>query len=202
MLKRPNGNTLHTRVDIAVKKVDILPAHVKLTADADNGKLVKLGALLEGELMAKAEVSATDGAAREDLYIIKAPEIIADEYSKANNALKKFYNEAGDIVKANEFGDKYNVEKRYGSYEELANDPDVELIYISKEGIDASGVDELRVGQYVKAGANGKFVAATANTNAIGKIVKVKTEGVKVFEKEAAQYLNGNVYDMYYIEMI
>lgn len=36
-----------------------------------------------------------------------------------------------DINKANEFGDKYNIEKRYGSYEELVNDPDVELIYIA-----------------------------------------------------------------------
>lgn len=36
-----------------------------------------------------------------------------------------------DLDKANEFGDKYNVEKRYGSYEELVKDPDVELIYIA-----------------------------------------------------------------------
>ncbi|MBQ9608356.1 MAG: Gfo/Idh/MocA family oxidoreductase [Lachnospiraceae bacterium] len=36
-----------------------------------------------------------------------------------------------DIDKANEFGDMYNIEKRYGSYEELANDPEVELIYIA-----------------------------------------------------------------------
>ncbi|MBQ8913658.1 MAG: Gfo/Idh/MocA family oxidoreductase [Lachnospiraceae bacterium] len=36
-----------------------------------------------------------------------------------------------DIDRANEFGDKYNIEKRYGSYEELANDPEVELIYIA-----------------------------------------------------------------------
>lgn len=36
-----------------------------------------------------------------------------------------------DINKANEFGDKYNVEKRYGSYEELVNDPDVDLVYIA-----------------------------------------------------------------------
>jgi predicted dehydrogenase len=35
------------------------------------------------------------------------------------------------MERANEFGDKYNIEKRYGSYEELANDPDVELIYIA-----------------------------------------------------------------------
>lgn len=36
-----------------------------------------------------------------------------------------------DIEKANEFGDKYNIEKRYGSYEELVQDPEVELIYIA-----------------------------------------------------------------------
>ncbi len=36
-----------------------------------------------------------------------------------------------DIDKANVFGDKYNIEKRYGSYEELVNDPDVDLIYIA-----------------------------------------------------------------------
>ncbi len=36
-----------------------------------------------------------------------------------------------DIDRANEFGDQYNIEKRYGSYEELVNDPDVELIYVA-----------------------------------------------------------------------
>lgn len=36
-----------------------------------------------------------------------------------------------DIDKANAFGDEYNIEKRYDSYEELVNDPDVELIYIA-----------------------------------------------------------------------
>ena len=36
-----------------------------------------------------------------------------------------------DINKANEFGDKHNIEKRYGSYEELVNDADVELVYIA-----------------------------------------------------------------------
>ena len=36
-----------------------------------------------------------------------------------------------DIDKANEFGDKYNIERRYGSYEELINDPDVELVYVA-----------------------------------------------------------------------
>lgn len=36
-----------------------------------------------------------------------------------------------DLAKANQFGDTYHVEKRYGSYQELVEDPDVELIYIA-----------------------------------------------------------------------
>lgn len=35
------------------------------------------------------------------------------------------------IDTANAFADKYNIEKRYGSYEELTKDPDVELIYVA-----------------------------------------------------------------------
>jgi len=33
--------------------------------------------------------------------------------------------------RANSFADKYNVPKRYGSYADLANDPEVDAIYIS-----------------------------------------------------------------------
>lgn len=36
-----------------------------------------------------------------------------------------------DSKKAEAFGDKYNINKRYGSYEELLADPDVELVYIA-----------------------------------------------------------------------
>jgi predicted dehydrogenase len=36
-----------------------------------------------------------------------------------------------DIDKANEFADKYSIEKRYGSYQEIMQDEDVELIYIA-----------------------------------------------------------------------
>ena len=56
--------------------------------------------------------------------------IIADTLNKLD-AFEPYAIASRDIDKANEFGDKYNIEKRYGSYEELANDPDVELIYIA-----------------------------------------------------------------------
>ncbi len=36
-----------------------------------------------------------------------------------------------DIEKANAFGDKYSVGKRYGSYEELIQDTEVEMVYIA-----------------------------------------------------------------------
>lgn len=59
---------------------------------------------------------------------------IADTVADTLNKLDTFEPYAiasRDIDKANEFGDKHNIEKRYGSYEELVNDPDVELIYIA-----------------------------------------------------------------------
>lgn len=57
-------------------------------------------------------------------------EKIADTLNKLD-AFEPYAIASRDINKANEFGDKFNIEKRYGSYEELANDPDVELIYIA-----------------------------------------------------------------------
>lgn len=60
----------------------------------------------------------------------KIAEKIADTLNKLD-AFEPYAVASRDINKANEFGDKYNIAKRYGSYEELANDPDVELIYIA-----------------------------------------------------------------------
>lgn len=55
---------------------------------------------------------------------------IADTLNKMD-AFEPYAIASRDLNKANEFGDKYEIEKRYGSYEELINDPDVELIYIA-----------------------------------------------------------------------
>lgn len=59
---------------------------------------------------------------------------IAGKIADTLNALDAFEPYAigsRDPAKANEFGEKYNIAKRYGSYEELISDPDVELIYIA-----------------------------------------------------------------------
>lgn len=56
--------------------------------------------------------------------------IVADTLNQLNS-FEPYAIASRDIEKANAFGDEYNIEKRYGSYEELVNDPDVELIYIA-----------------------------------------------------------------------
>lgn len=56
--------------------------------------------------------------------------IVADTLNQLD-AFEPYAIASRSLDKANEFGDKYNIEKRYGSYEELVNDPDVELIYIA-----------------------------------------------------------------------
>lgn len=35
------------------------------------------------------------------------------------------------LDRANKFADKYNIKKRYGSYQDLANDPELDVIYIA-----------------------------------------------------------------------
>ncbi len=55
--------------------------------------------------------------------------IIADTLVKLDS-FEPYAVASRDLAKAQEFGAKYGCTKCYGSYEELANDPDVELIYI------------------------------------------------------------------------
>jgi dihydrodiol dehydrogenase / D-xylose 1-dehydrogenase (NADP) len=42
---------------------------------------------------------------------------------------------ATSIDKANEFADRLNIQKAYGSYQELATDPEVQLVYIANLNI-------------------------------------------------------------------
>src|SRR5690242_13491386 len=36
-----------------------------------------------------------------------------------------------DLTRANEFGEKYGIPKRHGSYRELVEDPEVDVIYVA-----------------------------------------------------------------------
>ena len=181
MLKRV-GTKTHARVDIVGKhNIKNALAHVHIAQDLDNGAICTLGDLMPGELMAREAVDVTGTTKREDIVILKAPEIVADESSKDYSALKYFYNQAGEIVR--------------GYYLK-----DLDKIHVSEEAIEHS--DPLAVGQYIVPSTGFKMKASSSPDNAIGKIVAKNTENVKTFYDATTQNFIGNSYDMFYIELL
>ena len=181
MLKRV-GTKTHARVDIVGKhNVKNALAHVHISQNLDNGAICTLGDLMPGELMAREAVDVTGTTKREDIVMLKAPEIVADESSKEYTALKYFYNQAGEIVR--------------GYYLK-----DLDKIHVSEEAIEHS--DPLAVGQYIVPSTGFKMKASDSDTNAIGKIVAKNTENVKTFYDATTQNFIGNSYDMFYIELL
>ena len=181
MLKRV-GTKTHARVDIVGKHNNKNAlAHVHIAQNLDNGAICTLGDFMSGELMAREAVDVTGTTKREDIVMLKAPEIVADESSKDYSALKYFYNQAGEIVR--------------GYYLK-----DLDKIHVSEEAIEHS--DPLAVGQYIVPSTGFKMKASDSDTNAIGKIVAKNTENVKTFYDATTQNFIGNSYDMFYIELL
>ena len=181
MLKRV-GTKTHARVDIVGKHNNKNAlAHVHISQDLDNGAICTLGDYMSGELMAREAVDVTGTTKREDIVILKAPEVVADESSKEYSALKYFYNQAGEIVR--------------GYYLK-----DLDKIHVSEEAIEHS--TPLAVGQYIVPSTGFKMKASDSATNAIGKIVAKNTENVKTFYDATTQNFIGNSYHMFYIELL
>ena len=181
MLKRV-GTKTHARVDIVGKHNNKNAlAHVHISQNLDNGAICTLGDFMSGELMAREAVDVTETTKREDIVILKAPEVVADESSKEYSALKYFYNQAGEIVR--------------GYYLK-----DLDKIHVSEEAIEHS--DPLAVGQYIVPSTGFKMKASASATNAIGKIVAKNTENVKTYYDATTQNFIGNSYDMFYIELL
>ena len=181
MLKRV-GTKTHARVDIVGKHNNKNAlAHVHISQNLDNGAICTLGNFMSGELMAREAVDVTGTTKREDIVILKAPEIVADESSKDYSALKYFYNQAGEIVR--------------GYYLK-----DLDKIHVSEEAIEHS--DPLAVGQYIVPSTGFKMKASSSPDNAIGKIVAKNTENVKTFYDATTQNFIGNSYDMFYVELL
>lgn len=181
MLKRV-GTKTHARVDIVGKHNNKNAlAHVHISQNLDNGAICTLGDFMSGELMAREAVDVTGTTKREDIVILKAPEVVADESSKDYSALKYFYNQAGEIVR--------------GYYLK-----DLDKIHVSEEAIEHS--DPLAVGQYIVPSTGFKMKASSSPDNAIGKIVAKNTENVKTFYDATTQNFIGNSYDMFYIELL
>ena len=181
MLKRV-GTKTHARVDIVGKHNNKNAlAHVHISQNLDNGAICTLGDFMPGELIAREAVDVTSTTKREDIVILKAPEIVADESSKEYSALKYFYNQAGEIVR--------------GYYLK-----DLDKIHVSEEAIEHS--TPLAVGQYIVPSTGFKMKASDSATNAIGKIVAKNTENVKTYYDATTKDFIGNSYDMFYIELL
>lgn len=181
MLKRV-GTKTHARVDIVGKHNNKNAlAHVHISQNLDNGAICTLGDFMSGELMAREAVDVTGTTKREDIVILKAPEVVADESSKDYSALKYFYNQAGEIVR--------------GYYLK-----DLDKIHVSEEAIEHS--TPLAVGQYIVPSTGFKMKASSSADNAIGKIVAKNTENVKTYYDATTKNFIGNSYDMYYIELL
>ena len=181
MLKRV-GTKTHARVDIVGKHNNKNAlAHVHISQNLDNGAICTLGDFMSGELMAREAVDVTGTTKREDIVILKAPEVVADESSKDYSALKYFYNQAGEIVR--------------GYYLK-----DLDKIHVSEEAIEHS--TPLAVGQYIVPSTGFKMKASSTPDNAIGKIVAKNTENVKTYYDATTKDFIGNSYDMFYIELL
>ena len=181
MLKRV-GTKTHARVDIVGKHNNKNAlAHVHISQNLDNGAICTLGDFMSGELMAREAKDVTGTTKREDIVMLKAPEIVADESSKDYTALKYFYNQAGEIVR--------------GYYLK-----DLDKIHVSEEAIEHS--TPLAVGQYIVPSTGFKMKASSSPDNAIGKIVAKNTENVKTYYDATTKDFIGNSYDMFYIELL
>lgn len=125
--------------------------NVKLSAAVDNGNIVAIGALADGESEAFAASKPTATTPISKLALIKAPEVLADDRLKN---LGDFYNKAGAIVRGYLFesGDEFRL---------------------TAEGLSGTPA----VGNAVEADASYKLKAvssATGSSTQIGTIIAVE----------------------------
>lgn len=125
--------------------------NVKLSAAVDNGNIVAIGALADGESEAFVASKPTATTPISKLALIKAPEVLADERLKN---LGDFYNKAGAIVRGYLFesGDEFRL---------------------TAEGLSGTPA----VGNAVEADASYKLKAvssATGSSTQIGTIIAVE----------------------------
>ena len=179
-------NKKHARCDVKLcENLEGSLADVRISEDLDNGSIGVLGDYTNtaNEQEVRAFNKPEDTSKKDELYLLDAPELIYDESRKVINQFKNFYNQSGEIVRA------YPLSK-------------IKKFSLSEEGIDASGVSKLAVGQYVLPNsASHKLKASTTSTNAIGKIVRIDTEGIATYYGADGKFL-GNTYPMYVIQVL
>lgn len=156
-------NMYGTDVRAGLVSVQYLGADGETPTAIENGNVLKIGALMEGqrEIYVGGAVAASDNL--EDIVLIASPEVIYDE-RKRN--LEDFINEAGKTCRGYRFhsGDTFSVTKRAlaGAATPAVGDV-VELAAGTKLNI--------------KAAATG----ATEGSTVVGKIIEVEVQGARTY---------------------
>lgn len=160
------ANTIHAvvRLDKMSGTTDgSMLKSVKVATDIDNGNIVKLGSLIEGEREVYAGVTPTTTTELKELVLIATPEVIADE--TRHHGLEEFYNPANAISRAYRLhsGDIYSA---------------------TKEAFTASNFDTVAKGWVAVVAASTKptlKASASSGEVILGKVIAIETAGTDTF---------------------
>lgn len=126
---------------------------LKYSKDIENGTILKVGALVNGEREVREASIPAVGDSLKDLALVASPEVVK---TKENYGLNEFINEAGDIMRG------YRLTAR-------------DIFSITAEGF-AEGQNPA-VGNLVELDGSGKLIAvasATSDSTTIGKILAIE----------------------------
>ena len=126
-------------------------------AAIENGSIVKIGDLLDGQREVRKAVTPTASDEIKDLVLVANPEVIYDE--SRYHGLEEYINEAGKVIRGYRFH---------------SND----TFSVTKEAFSATPAK----GKYATVGASTKMgVSTTVSGTVIGKIVDVWTLGADTY---------------------
>ena len=133
---------------------------VKFETEIDNGNIVKLGGLLEGEREIYEATVPTAGTAIKELALIAAPEVIADESRRYG--LEDYVNPAKTATRAYRFhsGDIFSV---------------------TKECLTVADIEAVAKGWVAVVGDSTKLTLQASGSDALGTVIDIETVGNNTF---------------------
>lgn len=149
-------NMAGTDVREALVSIEYLGADGKTPTAIDNGCVLKVGALKEGEREVRVGAAVAAGDALEDIVLVASPEVMYDERVRG---LENFFNEEGKICRG------YRLHK--GG-----------IFSVTKAALDGAADPEVGNVVELKAGVKLNVAAsATSGSTAVGKIIAIDVVG-------------------------
>lgn len=149
-------NMYGTTVGAALVSIKYMGSDGNTPTEIDNGNVLKVGTLMDGEREVRVGAAPTAGDKITDIVLVAAPEVMYDERLKN---LDDFYNEAGKIIRGYRLhsGDIFSVTKEaLAGKTDIAKDDVVELTAGTKLNVAAS---------------------ATKDSTVVGKIIAIDVVG-------------------------